>query len=128
MAKHLLDSNILIGFLRREDRAQAILQALVASEVPSISVLSIFEVRLGMRSHEVHGTEQLLRSLEAVPVDERIAGIAADLGRPALRSGRTIDPIDLHIAATCLALDFTLVTYNIKDFRFPGLALYPIPK
>lgn len=126
MSRHLLDSNILIGFLRHQEQSTEILRSLSPFEVPACSTLSIYEIRLGMRPVEQTRTEQFLSTMESIPVSDEISRMAAELGRPLVQSRKSIDPIDLLIAATCIVHHLTLVTFNRKHFKFPGLSLMPI--
>ncbi len=119
----LIDTSILIDYLRGDERAASLLQAerqrapLHASEITRLEVLA------GMRPKEETGTRLLLSTLVWHPVDEAIAEAAGALGREWLASHGGIDSADLAIAATALALDATLMTRNVRHFpMFAGLA------
>ena len=74
------------------------------------------EVLTGMRPSEELPTHRLLRLLEWVPVDRKIADRAGELGRAYLRSHPGVDPVDLVIAATVELLEAELWTRNVKHF------------
>ncbi len=126
MAEYLLDSDVIIWILRGKTDAIAAARDLRVRGGLGCSALSVFEVELGMRRGEEDRTRDLLRSLTCYPVEGEIAAQAAVWFRAYRRKGRTLDFIDLLIAATCLRWNLNLVTYNPKDFPMPDLALLPL--
>ncbi len=134
---YLLDSDVLIWQLRGHTPTVRLLRALAQAkreESESISplgcsVISLFEVRSGMRPKEEKVTEKLLATLERYPVDETIARKAADYYRSFARQGVTLHIGDLLIAATAVTRQLTLVTYNRSHFPMKELHLYqPMPE
>ncbi len=73
------------------------------------------QVRLYQRFHRSY---EALRDWDILPFDQEAASELVALTRQRLNIG----PMDLKIAAICLAHDATLLTRNLKDFRkVPGL-------
>lgn len=87
------------------------------------SVLSVLEIRVGMRKGEEKRTNELLDSFEAISVNEAVAGRAADLIRRRSKQKNPKEWIDALIAATCLEHDLVLVTYNHKDYPYRELPI-----
>lgn len=112
----LVDTSVLVDYLRGHPRAAEILEAeradgpLLASEITRLELLA------GMRPREERATRSLLSVLVWHPVDEAIAEEAGALGRRWLPSHRTIDSADLAIAATVLRTGSRLLTRNVRHF------------
>ena len=96
-----------------------------------VSVLSLAEIRYGVvRLNAGSRRSQLFKWFEVsllpfvgdrlLPVDLRAALAWAEL-----RATNPAAPvIDCQIAATALVHNLTLVTRNVRDFAFPGLAVF----
>jgi len=92
------------------------------------SALSILEIWTGVRPGEERKTQLLLEPLKVMPVDSTIARHAALLLSSRKRQRDPREWIDALIAATCLELRLTLVTYNLRDYPYHDISLYPITK
>lgn len=78
---------------------------------------------VGLRSAERRRAEHLFASIEWVPVGERIARVAGDLGRRFRRS-HALGVADLVVAATATVLDASLATHNLRHYpMFPKLSV-----
>ena len=77
MSSYLLDTDVLIDFLRGHAPAVAWMQAL--QQQPMVSVITLAELRAGMRAGEEAALERLFDALIKLPVDEQIARHAGDL-------------------------------------------------
>jgi predicted nucleic acid-binding protein len=99
-----------------------------APAAPACSALSVLEIWTGVRPREERKTQALLESLRVVPVDASIARRAALLLSLRKRQRDPREWIDAVIAATCLELRLTLVTYNLRDYPYRDISLYPISK
>lgn len=118
----LVDTSILIDYLRGDDRAREVLERARTAGVLSASEITRLEVLAGMRSREEDWTRRLLSTLVWHPVDAEVAERAGELGRDWLPSHRTIDSADLAIAATAMVLGARLLTLNVRHFpMFPDL-------
>jgi Predicted nucleic acid-binding protein, contains PIN domain len=110
----LVDTSVLIDFLRGVDAARAVLERAIgelhASEITRLEVLA------GMRPEEEAATRRLFKALIWHDVDVRVAETAGELGRRWLPSHHTIDGADLAIAATAVLLDARLITRNVRHF------------
>ncbi|MGL5817814.1 MAG: type II toxin-antitoxin system VapC family toxin [Phycicoccus sp.] len=118
----LVDTSVLIDYLRGQDEAAVVLEAERASGPLRASEITRLEVLAGMRPTEENATRSLLSVLEWHPVDDQIAETAGALGREWLPSHHTIDSADLAIAATVIRTGSRLLTRNVRHFpMFPGL-------
>ena len=126
MAKFLLDSDVLIWLLRGRAETMRLVDRLHGGTHAALacSALSILEVWTGVRPGEERRTEALMESLQVVPVDASIARRAAGLLVSRKRQRDPREWIDALIAATCLELHLTLVTYNLRDYPYPDISLY----
>ena len=116
MNGYLLDSDVLIWCLRGREPTVRFLEELPPAYPKACSVLSVFEVLVGIRPGEERGTTRLLEGLVHEAVSSEAAREAAAYVRRFKRRGVTLDAVDALIAATALTEDLTLVTYNRKHY------------
>lgn len=126
MANYLLDSDVLIWILRGRKDSIDLIDELSDGGAPACSVISRYEVEVGMRKKELQSTQKLLNGLAELPVSSAIASLGAKIVREYKIKGQIISPFDAIIAATCIVNDLALVTYNPKHFPMPELRKYPI--
>jgi predicted nucleic acid-binding protein len=118
----LVDTSVLIDYLRGHEGAAAVLERERASAPLQASEITRLEVLAGMRPSEEDATRSLLATLVWHPVDAEVAEDAGSLGRRWLPSHHTIDGADLAIAATVIRTGSHLLTRNVRHFpMFPGL-------
>lgn len=119
----LVDTSILIDYLRGHPAAAEVLERERAEAALHASEITRLEVLAGMPSAETDGTVSLLSTLLWHPVDKPVAEAAGALGRDWLASHRSIDGADLAIAATASLNQLRLLTRNVRHFpMFEGLA------
>ena len=126
--QYLLDTNILSALVRspRGPVAQAI--ARVGETAVFTSIVVSAELRFGV---EKSGSPRLLRQVEAVlsaldirPIEQPVDAHYAILRWQLERTGQSIGPNDMLIAAQALQEAATLVTANVGEFsRVPGLVV-----
>lgn len=117
---YVLDSNILVDYLRNRAEAAEFLDNL--SNVPKISAITAAELYAGVREGpERTILDQLVADIEVIDVDIEIATTAGLLRRQYLRS-HGLEIADAIIAATAHKMDSELVTLNRKHFpMFSGV-------
>ena len=120
--KILVDTDVLIDFLRERERAKQILEGGMQKGSLHSSVVTLAELLAGMRPEEKEATEALVEGLILLPVTETIARRAGALRRQ-VGSKKILLP-DCLIAATALEDQCLLMTFNQKDYRFPNLLFY----
>lgn len=122
----LLDSDVLIDYLRQRPQAVAYLRTLTV--VPLLSAIVVAELFSGVRDgQERTQLEAFIRASRVVPVDEQIA-IQAGLLRRQYRLSHRPELPDMLIAATALTHNATLVTLNGKHFSTLPDVLVPYQK
>ncbi|MEM1114189.1 MAG: type II toxin-antitoxin system VapC family toxin [Pseudomonadota bacterium] len=126
MSRYLLDTNILSDLVRNPSGAIANRIAAVGERNICTSVIVAAELRFGAyRSASrtlSRRVEDLLSVIDILPLEEPADRAYASLRAHLADRGQPIGPNDMLIAAQTLALDFTVVTANEKEFlRVPGL-------
>lgn len=114
LQKILVDTDILIDFLRKKDESRLLLEKASRSADLYLSVVTVAELLAGMRPSEEKATEELIGGFSVLTVTERIARRAGALRR---RYKNVLLP-DCLIAATSLEEDCLLLTGNRKDYPF----------
>lgn len=118
----LVDTSVLIDYLRGQPGAADLLERTRASGVLHASEITRLEVLAGMRPAEEAPTRLLFSALTWHDVDAVVAEQAGVLGRRWLPSHRGIDSADLAIAATAILIGAELLTLNVRHFpMFPEL-------
>ncbi len=116
----LVDTSVLIDYLRGHAGAAAVLEGERARAPLHASEITRLEVLAGMRPAEEEGTRSLLSTLVWHPVDADVAEEAGALGRQWLPGHHTIDGADLAIAATAIRSGSRLLTRNVRHFPMFG--------
>ncbi|HEY9478226.1 MAG TPA: PIN domain-containing protein [Microbacteriaceae bacterium] len=116
----LLDTSVLIDFLRGRAEARTVVESL---EVPPVSSeICRVELLQGLRPHEQANADELAALIDWIPVVEPIAVRAGELGRLWRPSHSGIGTADLIIAATAELAGAALLTLNVRHFpMFEGL-------
>jgi predicted nucleic acid-binding protein len=124
MSDHLLDTNILIRYLRKTSGYRDLLKTIGSKGWTYISVVTRLEIVRGMQERERKETFDLLDSLETIPMTIEIADMAGELIRSWRSRGITLGDADAIIAASALHEELALVTTNAKHFPMPDLVVY----
>jgi predicted nucleic acid-binding protein len=126
MAQLLIDSDVLIDYLR--DRAEAV--TYLESLVPplSISAITVAELYAGVRDGAERATlDQFIDSFQVVAIDKDIATRAGIIRRDFGKSHGT-GLADAIIAATAELHQANLVTLNSKHFQMIKDVVIPYTK
>ena len=119
----LLDTDVLIFFLRGDRRVKKLLQCNDRFYCSTITRKELLG-KAGLMDRERKAIHSLLSRLRLIPVDQGIAAIADKIHRKYNHRGLQIP--DALIAATAMDKKLTLVSYNQKHFCFiEGLTLLP---
>lgn len=129
MAAFLLDTCVIIDVLNnKRGRPGWLLNLVRSGHVLACCPINITEVYAGMRPKEEAATQELLASLQHLPITPAAARMAGEFKRDYARKGTTLNLGDVIIAAVAIQHQATLLTDNIKDFPMAGLSLFPAPK
>lgn len=128
MSDYLLDTNILILYLRKTEGYYELLDTLAADDTLFISAITRLEIIRGMRDREREATLNILDSLETIEISINVADKAGELIRTWRTKGIVLEDADALIAATALEHGLGLVTTNAKHFPMPDLVVYQADK
>lgn len=116
MSEILLDTSVIIDFLRTKEKEKTLLVQLLDKQYDlCCSIVTYAELYAGSsvwnddRAREL--VEGVLSSIKVIPIDIIIAKNAGKI-----RHAYNLDLIDSMIAATAIAQQIDLCTLNIKDF------------
>lgn len=126
--RYLLDTHILSAFIRHPRGLVNKRLAVVGEATVCTSIVVACELRFGAKkkgsSRLEERVDEVLASLEILPLDKDADRHYAEIRTYLSRKGRPIGSNDLLIAAHTLALDLVLVTDNVDEFaRVPGLSM-----
>jgi predicted nucleic acid-binding protein len=131
MSSYLLDTNIIIDFLKGKQDVFTILQTIKDKKL-FISVITIAEYNYGAlrvaNSKEAFTQFNHFRKqahISVVDIDETVVTVFSRLQVQLGKKGRLRPVFDLLIAASCIVHNHVLVTKNFKDFEgIEGLKIY----
>lgn len=127
MAERLLiDTDVLIDYLR--DRAEAVSYLESLTESLLVSVITVAELYAGVREGaERMKLDEFIRAFEIVPVDREVA-IRGGLYRRDYMKSHNVGLADALIAATAESRQAALVTLNSKHFPMFANVVVPYQK
>ena len=119
--KYALDTNVIIDILHNNAAVTQKFYRVVKRGIELvIPPFTHYEIRRGFLYNPAPTKEKAYKSLMfRYPVgnmDNEILERAAVLYAKLRRSGRTVDDVDILIAAYCLCNGYTLVTHNTRHF------------
>ena len=125
---YLIDTNIIIYRLKDMGNVNANFLNNNKSQM-SLSVISYGELVFGAKKSKA--VEKNLKTVNAIKkifplidVTSKIMDVFGEIKAYTQKTGKPVDDIDLLIASTAIANDFTLVTHNMKHFEnIPNLKL-----
>jgi predicted nucleic acid-binding protein len=126
MKKFLLDTSVIIDFLRVKEKQETLLYKL-SSEDLFISVISHTELYAGKSIWEKTAArdelELLFSGMTILPFTKEISVKSGELKAKHQRIGL----LDCMIGSTAIVHDLPFVTLNTKDFvSIEGIMLYPV--
>jgi len=112
----VLDTNILIEILKGNDETIKKVESLTDSL--SISSISVMELYYGaLNKVELNKLEKFVSLFNIIHLNENISKSSTKLIKHYAKS-HNLDIPDSLIASTVLENDATLLTYNVKDFKY----------
>jgi predicted nucleic acid-binding protein len=119
MKNILIDTNILIDFLRGKEKAREFLLSVAEESTLYCSVITVAEIYAGMREEEKEKTDDLLDSLNIVEINRAVAEKAGEYKYQIRRQHLELD--DCMIAASAFYVKTLLVTGNGKHYPMPDI-------
>lgn len=119
----LLDTDILIQFLRNdEDAKEKISRLLESYQLLSTSSINVAELYFGAylsenKEENINLVNKLLSKLVIYPFDIIDGKIYGEIRASLKRKGELINELDIFIASIAIEKDITLITRNIKHYE-----------
>ena len=110
MSNILVDTDIIINFLRGREKAKDFLLSLLDESTLYCSAITVAEIYAGMKKHEKQKTDGLVDSLHIIDVNREIAEKAGEYKRQSLE----LD--DCLIAGSAFVKGAVLATGNGKHY------------
>lgn len=113
----LVDTSILIRHFRSRERHTSIFRQAIRRYDLYLSVITAYEIEFGaVRAGRLSDLEIILPYVEVLPIGLETAIKASELHATLIRRNQDIGIKDVLIAATCLAYDLPILTYNQAHF------------
>lgn len=119
MNKFLIDPDVVIWFLKGREQEVSLIKKLASIGDLFISVVSITEIRVGLRKDAEKVIKELQDIFSPISLDPKTGELAGEF-----RQKYNLGIADMLIAATAVASDAILVTRNEKHFTMPQITLY----
>ena len=125
MSKVLIDTSIIIDYLRQKDKKKTTLFQLVQkNDELFASILTHAESYAGKsiweRKDAQEALEILFSNITILPLEENLSKNAGKIS-----ARNNVDIVDAIIAATAISHNLPLITLNIKDFeKIDGIKLF----
>lgn len=133
MKKYFLETSFIINFLRGKKETIQILENLEGEFFSSFICLAELYEGIYRVKKQVESEKNILTLFSGLSkvfgVDAEIANNFGRIRAKLKKAGKVIEDLDILIAATCIANNCILITYNPKHFkRIEGLAMLDLPK
>jgi predicted nucleic acid-binding protein len=123
MGMRVLDSTVLIDFLRGRPAVERMAALRTAGDVPATTAINVDEIVRGLRRGEEPAVRSLVDGLVVLKTGRRAGWQAGEWRREFAARGIPLYPADCLVAATAWTHGATLVTGNPKDFPMDGVAV-----
>jgi predicted nucleic acid-binding protein len=126
----VLDSTVLIDFLRGRPAVERVMALRASGDVPATTAINVEEIARGLRDSETEAARRLFSGLIVLPVDRQAAWQAGAWRRKFAARGVTLYQSDCLVAAAAWVGDGVLATGNPKDFPMRELKIehWPVGK
>ncbi len=119
----LIDTDIVIDYLRGSREAAELVGPLWKSDRAYISILSVYELYAGMRPAEAEDTERFIDACHIDTVTLAIAKQAGEIHREWRAKGVTLTSVDCLVAGTATINGRKIATRNKNHYPQKGLLL-----
>ena len=116
--KILIDTSIVIEYVRKQNKAKTILYKLYKSyDELFISSVTVFEIFVGVNQDNVNLINQLFDGFEIISFDLKLAKISSQIYKELKSQNKMIEFRDIFISATAIGNSLSVATLNTKDFE-----------
>jgi len=128
--KALIDTCIISPFLSKHGPSDTLIDWLVDLEFAAISIVTLFEIEMGLKCAGLVKTAKLFPSLlenyeiQVMEISREYAQVAAEQGSKMKKKGFSYSLQDLWIGATAAAEKLDLATANLKDFEHWDIKIF----
>ncbi|MEL7122881.1 MAG: type II toxin-antitoxin system VapC family toxin [Bacteroidota bacterium] len=124
----VVDTSIIIDFLRSHDKQKTVLFELATTASMSISVITLYELLMGAKDEKkLDDISIILNGMTILSFDKDIAYRAGEIYHQLRKNNKLIEFRDIFIGATALTYQLPISTKNIKHFsRIPELEIYEL--
>jgi len=120
---YLIDSDVLIDFLKAKKNAIKVLGKLKPNE-RCTSIICVGEILEGLAEKQKGKFQKLTDLISVYDVNLKVMVKFSEIRKELRKKGNLIDNFDILIAATCVVYGLTLITNNLKHFeRVEGLKI-----
>jgi len=125
----LIDTSLFIDYYRKKNKENTLLVELAKKYDFAISVITKFELLMGVKDKEEKlFWQSLFKDIIIFPLADKEVEISAEIMKYLRAANKLIGLQDVFIAATAIENRISLATLNLKDFiRVPELKLISLP-
>jgi predicted nucleic acid-binding protein len=123
----VLDSTVLIDYLRGRPAVDRVRALRPRGDIPATTAINVEEIVRGLRETEQDAAERLFRGLLVLPIDQTAAWQSGSWRRSLAQHGVTLFQADCLIAAATYQRQGVLCTGNPSDFPMPELTVQHWP-
>ncbi|CCH75860.1 PIN domain protein [Nostocoides japonicum T1-X7] len=123
---HVLDSTVLIDFLRGRPAVARVAQVRARGDVLATTAVNVEEIVRGLRPSETDAAQALFEGLDVLPVNGAAGWTAGAWRREFAQRGVTLYQADCLVAAVTHGAGGVLVTGNPKDFPMLDVVHWPV--
>jgi predicted nucleic acid-binding protein len=120
---YVLDSTVLIDFLRGRPVVKRVEGLRDAGGVPATTAINVDEIVRGLRTGEEPAARSLFEGLAILPLGRRVGWRAGEWRREFAARGITLYQADCLVAGAAWVHKAVLVTGNPKDFPMEGVTV-----
>lgn len=123
MPNVIIDTDIAIDFLRGKDYSKKLVLPLWENDSAFLSVLSIYEIKAGMKSNEIQPTNHFIHACNIININSIIAETGSQYYRAQRKKSLTLTTVDCLIYATAKVKHLKIATRNVKHYPDKGILL-----
>jgi len=113
----VVDTDVIIDFFRDISSAADVFSQLVSLEKAVITVISVFELYVGVEgAQRLRQIETLVQQITILPLNTIEAAMAGRIYTQLKTRGKLVGTHDILIAAICIANNLPLYTKNVAHF------------